>query len=364
MDFIIVVIYMNTVLLVTQSIKSDLQRAVFMFITILVLVPINIYMFLFSKEGLLVGKPDQYGYLYYATQVGAGLIEQKGLFMYIWDFLVERNFHNVAYWIIYSTIANYSILLPPQVTMRFINYLALIGIFIIARKTVKLLELEYARSYNISMYYILSTIYVIRDILMLSFFSLSFYFTVKMYIKGLSLTYFIAFMSSVIIIFLFRGHLALAIAIIFIALLLYKVPLFRRSGIIVPLILFFVIIKLISTIPLNIGGFEFLRAVVNSYTSANFVYEVLWRIPIYISGLSFLDPTVEKVLNLPQIVVSRMLSIDSIIVPMLIVILYMFRKHALGRNIIILRATIISFIVYFSIYICPYALAKRIWVSF
>jgi len=316
---------------------------------------LHIFLFFLNDYGFLPGKPDQYGYYFYYYEEGRNLLEKYGIWKYILYEIESRNLHNFLYWILYTILGSYSIIIPAQVTMRILNYIALVGTSYFAYKTVYLLSGDRNRSKYSALVIFLSptfmsfSIYVIRDILMVFLVSAIFYSIVRIYLYPSAFFNYLSFLILIVFIFSFRGQLAFVIFLLLGMLIFIKI--FKIKNLKLLFLIAFSIIFLISQISKNIdiGGASIIYNLTNAFTNKDFLLTLLWKFPLYFLGLGFLDPTTEKTFSFPLLIITRISSIDSIFIPFIFTLFIIQGKFKSWIELI--YSIILSFFFYFTIYI-------------
>ena len=321
---------------------SAYNRILIIIFFIYIIIISNVLPCLFFNNYFFPGKPDQYSYYDFALNS-----YNKFTFNNIITFIFERNFSHFLYYIIYIYVFKVSVI-SPIITMRLLNFIAHLGTVFISYKTLKLLAPTKASLGSLilllSPTFLAFDFYVIRDTLIIFFTSLFLYYLVKLFKTQMNKLDYIFLVLILIIIASLRGQLA------FVFLLMLLIVIMRKSykkSIILSILSFFslIILKNISQL-IDI----FITKILPSLLDLQILKIFLIKFPIYFSGFSFLDPSASKSYSLTTILFTRVLAIDSLIIPLIFTGL-LFTGKIKNEIKPLVFSSILAFIIYFYIYI-------------
>lgn len=319
-----------------------------LYLYLFIFFPITFYFF--DDLGFLPGKPDQYGYYEFAKDYD--LLSLKGLL----DIAYQMNFHNFLYWQVYAISFKLS-LISPVISMRLLNMIAFLLTGLFFYRSILLITKERNNAKIGTLFFLVSptflsfSLYVIRDILIVFFFSGAFYVMLSIYYNWNKKNIFskipILFMFSILT-FSLRTQLLLVIFLLLFQIIIIKLLKVKRyvTLLIVQIILILLISEVVEATGFNLAGIYTIVYWIKAFYDWNFIWNLIIRIILYLVGLGFLDPTTGKTFSMTEILLTRTLSIDSLIVPVLFFIYYLkkFKKNLL------INAVVFAFVIYFSIY--------------
>lgn len=302
----------------------------------------SLYFYAFH-DGLLVGMPDQLGYVDFGSQ------------------FQDRSWHEVGsltaspnYWFLSSAFFSWGI--TPVASLRFLNFMVhLVGV-LYAYETIKLLTKSERRSIigayviALSPTFLGFDLYVVRDALMVYLFIVAFYYTTHFYLVHDPVKKIKSFLMVVLIAvieYYFRKQLGFTILLLL--LLVAVKPLIpRRLIIIIPL--FFVAAYLApAAVPSGTPPFSYLKPILTSMFEGTQLWDYTWKFLLYSTGFSFLDPTAEKTFSLAGAVMQRVLAIDSIVFMLAFMLMLFTGKLKLHRKLV--NSTFICYLIYSVIYL-------------
>ncbi|GBD03700.1 hypothetical protein HRbin19_00997 [bacterium HR19] len=311
---------------------------------IYIFMPVTFYFFF---NGFLPGKPDQDLYYEFASNYNINSLTDTV------NIAFERNFHNFLYWQI-ATIAYNLSFFSPVLSLCLINFVAHLFISIFAYYSIYLI-LGSKRKAKIGMLFFLFSptfisfgLYIIRDILIVLAFAGMFLSLLFIYKRGFSVKYVFLLIIFSFFAFSLRGQLILVISLLSFQIFLTRF--FRdRSFLfysilqVVFLIQVYIIIKIFN---LNFAGSGVLVDFLIHLISWDLLKTILIKFPIYILGIGFLDPQVGKTFSLQVILLTRLLAIDSLVIPFIFVYFYIKK----WRKDVFVNLIIFALFLYFALY--------------
>lgn len=244
--------------------------------------------------------------------------------------------------------------------MILINYILLILTVLFSYKTVYILTESKERAASSALIlgilpsFLGFSVYMIREMFILFFSSATFYYLILLYKLRRSLSsklvFFIPLNFSVVTIFnyLIRPHLAFIFAYIFLNIYVARLISLRKTMSILAIV-FLNLILLNLAINSFLPDRNYLYPVINELLNNHeFLLNTTKKIFLYSFGLGFLDTETEKSFDLIYLLIMRILSIDSIILPP--TFFFMLIQNKFRRDIGLIIAVMSGYLIYATAY--------------